>query len=343
MPIPCIAICVNAGKCVSRIFKALSSRGYSNIPILILGSHVCAAILLMNFWDLKWQERNHMNCDGFEDIKSPLALPMAELLEEVAVFVEALEAIKPRWRSAEMYLSAFITTFLVEISAEKYENRNDLTSSLPHSLGGYEPSICKDDPLLRHYPPKFDDHIYLNTAPQEYTGLGDYRDPPPEYPIALPPPINTYTYDSQVEPSQCGPHFFEFPHITRYPVPSTLPLLPPSVSCGRDQSMSTSATMFQSQRDYDRLSMHTELDDKRSSTSSIHSRPASLFDKRAVDDTHTAQKDASTRQPYTMASRASYGGSVSVPTHPSAVGNFGPYQPMYVFQYAFWHATDTIS
>lgn len=111
MPIPCIAICVNAGKCVSRILKAQVARGYSNTPTLILGSHVCAAILLMNFWDLKWQERNQMTCDGFEDIKSPLALAMAELLEEVSVFIEALEAVKPRWRSAEMYLSVLTTLF----------------------------------------------------------------------------------------------------------------------------------------------------------------------------------------------------------------------------------------
>lgn len=114
MPIPCIGICVNAGKCVSRILKAQMSRGYSNIPTFILGSHVCAAILLMNFWDLKWQERKQ-RCDTFEDIKSPLSLAMAELLEEVSIFVEFLEAVKHRWRNAEMYLSALITLLFREI------------------------------------------------------------------------------------------------------------------------------------------------------------------------------------------------------------------------------------
>lgn len=111
MPIPCIAICVNAGKCVSRILKAQMSRGYSNTPAIILSSHVCAAILLMNFWDLKWQERKQIRCDAFEDIKYPLASAMAELLEEVSVFIGALEAVKPRWRSAEIYLSALISFF----------------------------------------------------------------------------------------------------------------------------------------------------------------------------------------------------------------------------------------
>jgi hypothetical protein len=106
MPIPCIAICVNASKSCSRILKTQICRGLSNIPSLICSAHMCAAILLMNFWDLKWQERNQLKCDAFEDIKAPLALSMAELLDNVAVFIEALELVQPRWRNAEMYLSA---------------------------------------------------------------------------------------------------------------------------------------------------------------------------------------------------------------------------------------------
>ncbi|KAI9569698.1 fungal-specific transcription factor domain-containing protein [Boletus coccyginus] len=111
VPIPCIAVCVNAGKCVSRILKAQMTRGYSNVPTLILASHICAAILLVNFWHLKWQERNQMRRDGFEDTKSFLSLAMTGLLEEISVFIEALETVKPRWRNAELYLSALTTFF----------------------------------------------------------------------------------------------------------------------------------------------------------------------------------------------------------------------------------------
>ncbi|KAH0827908.1 hypothetical protein J3R83DRAFT_3537 [Lanmaoa asiatica] len=310
MPIPCIAICVNAGKCVSRILKAQISRGYSNIPSLILCSHVCAAILLMNFWDLKWQERNQMKCDAFEDIKSPLALAMAELLEEVSVFIEALEAVKPRWRNAEMYL-------------------NDLSSSFPHSLGGFEPSIPKNDLPSRHYPLRFNDRAYYNAAPPDYTILGDYRNPSPEYRIA-PPPIDTYT---QIEPSERSPHFFEFSHITRYPVPSTLPLPSLSALCRRDQSIPTQATMLPSQRGYNRLSMHTELGDRRSSTSSVHSQPASLFDERAIDETPATHHDPSIHRQYAIANRASYGGSLSVPTHQSS--NFDQTRPCWASDWNF--------
>ena len=65
----------------------------------------------MNFWYLKWQEHNQMRRDGFKDTKSLPSLAVAELLEEVSVFIEALEAVKPRWRSAEMHLSALTAFF----------------------------------------------------------------------------------------------------------------------------------------------------------------------------------------------------------------------------------------
>ncbi|KAF9241629.1 fungal-specific transcription factor domain-containing protein [Melanogaster broomeanus] len=110
MPIPSIAICVNAARCCSRILKAQITRGLSNTPSLICSAHMCAAILLMNYWDLKWQERHQLQCDDLEDIKSPLTLAMAELLEDVSVFIEALELVRPRWRNAEMYLSAITSS-----------------------------------------------------------------------------------------------------------------------------------------------------------------------------------------------------------------------------------------
>ncbi|KAG9316662.1 fungal-specific transcription factor domain-containing protein [Chiua virens] len=268
-------------------------RGYSNIPTLISGSHVCAAILLMNFWDLKWQERNLMRCDAFADVKSPLALAMAELLEDISVFIEALEAVKPRWRNAEMYL-------------------NDLGSSLPHSLGGFEPNIPKNDPLSRHYSSRFDDSVYHSA---DYTTFRDHRNPG-----AL-PPIATYTYDTHVEPSEPSPHFFEFPHITRYPVPSTLPLPSSTVQDQGDQSVSR----FRPQQSYDRLPILSEFGDRSSSSSSIRSRPISLFDERIMDETSTAQHDSSVSRPFAVGTCTSYSGSV--PTHQSTSSNFAPSQP----------------
>lgn len=269
----------------------------------------------MNFWDLKWQERKQMRCDVFEDMKSPLALAMAELLEEISVFIEALETVKPRWRVAEMYLSALVA-HLFEKPTNYWRNRNDLSSSFPHSLGGFEPSLPKNN---HHYPSRFDDHAFHNITPPDYTTAGDYRNPAPEYRVA-PPSITTYGYDTPVEPSERSPHFFEFSHITRFPVPSTLST-PSIVSCQRDQTKPTQSTTVQSQRVYDRLSMHTDL--------SVHSRPAPLFDERVIDETPATQRDPSIRQQFTIASRPSCGVPVSVPTHRRAVSNFRPNQPRY--------------
>lgn len=325
MPVPCIAICVNASKCVSRILKAHIPRGYSNIPILIWGSHVCAAILLMNFWDLKWQERTQMRRDDsvFEGIKSPLGLAMTELLEGVSVFIEALEAVKPRWRSAEIYLSALTPFSPQKNSTKQLSNRNDLSSSLPQSLGGYEPSIPKNDPLFCCYPSRSDDQ----TSPPDYTTLADYRHSLPEYPTA-PPPTNAYAYHTQVEPSEClnSPQFSEFPHITRCSVPGTFLVPPPSASCAHDQSMSSLATMVQYQRGYNGLCMQTELGDQKSLTPSTHSQPASL----AVDESLVVQQDPSTCRRHPIVNSTSYNWSVSAPTHPSVVGNLVPRRSMYV-------------
>ncbi|KAL4073873.1 fungal-specific transcription factor domain-containing protein [Scleroderma citrinum] len=109
MPVPCIAICVNAARCCSRILHAQVNRGISNIYSLICAAHMCAAILLMNYWDLKWQERNLVNDSTGEDIKSPLAIQMVQVLQEVKGFIRALELVRPRWRNAEIYLHVIFT------------------------------------------------------------------------------------------------------------------------------------------------------------------------------------------------------------------------------------------
>jgi hypothetical protein len=104
MPVPCIGVCVNASKSCAKILRAQIQKGISNIPTLICGSHMCAAILLMNFWDLKWQERKQLQSGGMEDVKPTFAVAMAELLDDVSFFIQVLEHLKPRWRNAEMYL-----------------------------------------------------------------------------------------------------------------------------------------------------------------------------------------------------------------------------------------------
>ncbi|KIK97752.1 hypothetical protein PAXRUDRAFT_135686 [Paxillus rubicundulus Ve08.2h10] len=306
MPIPCIAICVNASKSCSRILKTQICRGLSNIPSLICSAHMCAAILLMNFWDLKWQERNQLKCDAFEDIKSPLALSMAELLEDVAVFIEALELVQPRWRNAEMYLK-------------------DLSSSLPHSLGGSEHDSRKDDQC----PSKFDDCACHNVTAPEYGAPPAYRTPP------VTPAITTYSYNSRVEPSASSPHFFEFPHTTRYPIPSTLPL-PPSYgsvpSHASSTSQSTRPTIYQPpvQRGYDEFPMDAGSNDRKSSVSSLQPRLAPSFHRTSMDEPAALEQEAFIPQQFVVTGRMPYTASVPLqmqdwgdwyhPCHPSGPG-----------------------
>jgi hypothetical protein len=307
IPIPCIAICVNAGKCCSRILKIQVARGLSNIPSLICSAHMCAAILLMNFWDLKWQERNQLQCDSLEDIKSPLALAMAELLDDVAVFIEALELVRPRWRNADMYLK-------------------NLSTSLPHSLGGFEPDSRSNDDLSRQYSSKFDDRAYHNVAPPEYGTLPEYPNPPPAY-RTVPPPIAMYPYNSRVEPSNSSPHFFEFPHLTRHPVSSASPLPSTFSVPGRDLAwssvpsqvsptfQSTQSTALQSERSYDEFPRSAGPSGRKSSVSNFHPRLAPPFDGASVEETPTLQHDTSVPQQYVMGSGMPYTASVSLPIH----------------------------
>ncbi|EGO25312.1 hypothetical protein SERLADRAFT_437067 [Serpula lacrymans var. lacrymans S7.9] len=188
MPVPCIAICVNAGKCCARILRTQIQRGLSNIPNLICTAHMCAAVLLMNFWDLKAQERAQLQSGLMEDVKPPLAHAMAELLEDVSVFTEALELVRPRWRNAEVYL-------------------RDLGTSMPHT---------PDD---QYYPdePQRQARSQYTYQPQPATS---YTRTPECRPVVS----STYPYTS---PSSTGasPRWFDFPHITTHTMPVYPPWL----------------------------------------------------------------------------------------------------------------------
>lgn len=204
MPVPCIGVCVTAGKSCAKILRAQIQRGISNIPTLICGSHMCAAILLSNFWDLKWQERTQIQSGGMEDVKPTFAVAMAELLEDISFFIQVLEHLKPRWRNAEMYLK-------------------NLTASMPHSLNGSGSGGHKGNLSLQSYGGK-DDIRTLLPLPEHDAHPPDYRpNPSSVYRPAL-PPVTTYPYVPLAEPVNTSPQWFDFPHLTRHPVPGVLPL-----------------------------------------------------------------------------------------------------------------------
>lgn len=241
MPVPCIAVCINAGKSCAKILRSQIQQGISNIPTLICGSHMCAAILLMHFWDLKWQERKQLQSGGMEDVKPTLAVAMAELLEDVSFFIKVLEHVKPRWRNAEMYLK-------------------DLSTSMPHSLNGSGSDSRKD-----------------NLSSQSHGGKGDARTHPPDYRPVL-PPITPYPYVTPAEPVDRSPQWFDFPHLTSRPVPAVLPLwashgLPQSGATPWGSQIQTLSASLQSSHhhNYDDATVRHSLEARKASVSSLDS------------------------------------------------------------------------
>ncbi|EIW83333.1 hypothetical protein CONPUDRAFT_102063 [Coniophora puteana RWD-64-598 SS2] len=191
MPIPSIAICVNAARCCARIMRQQLSRGMNNTYNLFTTAHVGAAILLMHYWDMKWQERNRIKASS-EDVKSPYTILMGELLDDINVFTGALEMVKNKWRIADLYLK-------------------NLGASMPHKSddADYMPSSRMNDYAMQ---PGFSHEM----PPPEYRAHPpEYRRSPPEYRGMPPPPINTYATSYEVETPQPSPHFFEHSHITR--------------------------------------------------------------------------------------------------------------------------------
>lgn len=266
MPIPCIAVCVNAGKSCAKILRAQIQRGISNIPTLICGSHMCAAILLMNFWDLKWQERKQLQSGGMEDVKPTLAVAMAELLEDVSFFIQVLEHLKPRWRNAEMYLK-------------------DLSTSMPHNLDYSGSDGHKDNLSIRSYGGK-DDVRTLLSLPDHHAPPPDYRPNPSSTYRPNLSPVTTYPFVSLDEPVNANPQWFDFPHLTRHPVPGVLPLW---ASHGLAQGGATpwsnqpqirpSSLQSSQPHKYDHPTVHQCLETSKASVTSLDSGimlPASL-------------------------------------------------------------------
>jgi hypothetical protein len=78
-------------------------RGIVNVPNLIAVSHISAGTLLKNIWDLKAKERARQSGQR-EDVKPQHIQTIQGLLDDVTVFMDALEYAKIRWDSAHVSL-----------------------------------------------------------------------------------------------------------------------------------------------------------------------------------------------------------------------------------------------
>jgi len=96
---PALAFCINAARSSARIVETQVSRGWTNTPVLVAVSQLSAAILTLGVWDTKAKQELE-----FEDVKPPLAHTIASLMDDIGVFMGALELAAPRWENVPILI-----------------------------------------------------------------------------------------------------------------------------------------------------------------------------------------------------------------------------------------------
>lgn len=102
-PFPAQAICINAAKSCARIVDTQMKRGIVNLPNLIAVSYISAGTLLTNVWDLKAKEQTRQAAQ-LEDVKPQYIQTIQDLLDDVTIFMKALEYAELRWDNAHLSL-----------------------------------------------------------------------------------------------------------------------------------------------------------------------------------------------------------------------------------------------
>jgi hypothetical protein len=164
-------------------------------------------------------------------------------------------------------------------------SRKDLSTSMPHSLNYSGSGGHKDNLSLRSYGAK-DDASTLLTLPEHLAYPPDYRPNPSSAYRPTLPPATTYPYVPLAEPVNTNPQWFDFPHLTRYPVPGVLPLWAShglaqggaTPWCNQPQTRSSSLQSSQPHK-YDHPTVHRSLEASKASVTSLDSgimMPASL-------------------------------------------------------------------
>lgn len=102
---PALAVCTEAARACARIIGVQLQRGFSNLSNLISVSHICAALLLMNVWDIKARQDR---AASEAHTKAPDIMSNPEvrgLLSDVAIFLRALEFASTKWTMAYTFLT----------------------------------------------------------------------------------------------------------------------------------------------------------------------------------------------------------------------------------------------
>jgi hypothetical protein len=102
-PFPAVSICNDAAKSCAKFIEDQMYAGLSDIPYMIAGAHVSAAVLLAGIWALKAKEKTQAGVPS-EDIKPPIAQTVDSLMGNALVLLRVLEHAAPRWMTASYYL-----------------------------------------------------------------------------------------------------------------------------------------------------------------------------------------------------------------------------------------------
>ncbi|KAF7361833.1 Zn(2)-C6 fungal-type domain-containing protein [Mycena venus] len=92
---PALVFCINAARSSARIMEPQVARGWTNTPILIAVAQLSAAILTLGVWDAKAKQDQEFA----EDVKPPIAHTIASLMDDIGIFIHALELAEPRWEN----------------------------------------------------------------------------------------------------------------------------------------------------------------------------------------------------------------------------------------------------
>ncbi|KAJ7703127.1 fungal-specific transcription factor domain-containing protein [Mycena rosella] len=91
---PALAFCINAARSSARIVEVQMARGWTNVPTLVAVSQLSAGILTLGVWDAKAKQQQDS-----EDVKPPLAHTIAPLMDDIGIFLGALEWAESRWEN----------------------------------------------------------------------------------------------------------------------------------------------------------------------------------------------------------------------------------------------------
>lgn len=199
-PFPALSICISAAQSCARIVDAQMKRGYAYIPNLINTASICAAVLMADVWDLKAKERTELSLQ-LEDVKPRYVQTIEARLEDVAVFMKALEGTESTWGNAHMYLYV-PSSLYVNICSQLLVARLHLRECLPSA-------VCKSRPLgLLHVLAPVHPQAQASDLDQEPVARDRIRQPAPSLPLLAPLPAPTqyppHTRQLQAYPDVSG-------------------------------------------------------------------------------------------------------------------------------------------